>query len=135
MRWEKAPPSEQIQSLRACLPLQVEQTTAKRLWQTTQTVHEDERLAVMHVAAHLVCHDAAQGVEPLAYVRRVWIQVECIRSLRRNMVVSARGLPSAGAGPASCRSSHGPPRRWDRPPRTRTCRRFRNKPKKIGHPS
>lgn len=44
-----------------------------------RTVHEDERLAVMHVAAHLVRHNPAKGVEALAHVRGMGIQIERIR--------------------------------------------------------
>ena len=42
-------------------------------------VHEDECLAILHVALHLVGHDTTQRVETLAHVRRIGIQVERIR--------------------------------------------------------
>ena len=42
-------------------------------------VHEDERLAFLHVALQLVGHDAAQWVEALTHVGRIGIQVERIR--------------------------------------------------------
>ena len=51
----------------------------KDLHARQRPVHEDESLTVMHVAVHLVRNNAAQGVEALAHVRRVWIQVERIR--------------------------------------------------------
>ena len=43
------------------------------------SVHEDERLAVLHVALHFVGHNAAQRVETLPHVRGIGIQVERIR--------------------------------------------------------
>lgn len=54
-------------------------SNVKDLHARQRPVHEDERLAVMHVPPHLVRHDAAQGVEALAHVRGVRIQVERIR--------------------------------------------------------
>ena len=51
----------------------------KDLHARQRPVYEDESLAVMHVPPHFVCHDAAQGVEALAHVRGVWIQIERIR--------------------------------------------------------
>ena len=44
-----------------------------------RAVHEDECLAVTHVPIHLVGYDTAQGIEALAHVSRIGIQIESIR--------------------------------------------------------
>lgn len=44
-----------------------------------RAVYEYVRLAVPHVASHLIGHNAAQGIEALAHVGGIWIKVERIR--------------------------------------------------------
>ena len=48
----------------------------KDLHACARLVDKDERVAVLHVEAHLVGDDAAQRVETLAHVRRMRIQEE-----------------------------------------------------------
>ena len=77
-------------------------------------VDEDERVAVLHVEAHLVGDDAAQRVEDLAHVRRMRIQEEPVGVRQAEHPLSPLSLSAGRASVRRPLQTGGQSRRWER---------------------